>query len=219
MPFSTMEDGVWGRAPLSRWMCDDRIPMLYDGTGTQSPVNGIWGPSDVLAINDSNDGFITTAICQAADFNLVGISLSGHRDLSGDQGGFYIGKLPTINPAAANYRTNLTPYARMGELYVRQANDTTEIQIGDIMQAVTDTIAIEGIAAQVVGAEDNYAWEVITTGGSLVDDTDIINLHDDISQCVGQSQEHDAARNVVNLDDNRLLTWLLLQPFRQLTSA
>jgi len=61
------------------------------------------------------------------------------------------------------------------------------------------------------------AWEVLTSDDAT--STDIINLHTDISECLGFTAESLAAAAGGDEDDRRGKLILMLQPYKLLTMA
>lgn len=187
----------------------DSDPLWY-GTVTV----GLWAGGDVLAIDASEIATSTdrhTIFAAGSDANITGISAMGTRDqrIRGDVEQY--GRVPLTLEKAGVYR--------YGKVRVRLTDDFAGCNTGDILQAVGDSQTIEGVASQGVGAALPMSWEVITTGASLVDDDDIINLHTDLSECLGWSTTIQAAADGGDEDDRRAPLILMLQPYKLLTSA
>lgn len=187
----------------------DSDPLWY-GTVTL----GLWAGGDVLAIDASEIATSTdrhTIFAAGVDANITGIGAMGTRDMRVRGDVEQYARIPLTLEKAGVYR--------YGKVRVRLTNDFAGCNTGDILQAIGDSQTIEGRDTQSVGAAMPMAWEVITTGDGAVDDTDIINLHTDLSECLGWSTNIIAAADGGDEHDRRAPMIVMLQPYRLLTSA
>ena len=88
---------------------------------------------------------------------------------------------------------------------------------GQILQALEDDQTIEGQPTQGVGASIPMVWEVLTSDDTT--GTDIINLHTDLSECLGWSTGIVAAAAGGDESDRRAPIIMQLQPYKLLTMA
>jgi len=182
-------------------------PLVYDVC-----TLGLWAGSDVLAIDESEKSSTPgrMTICNpGTDSNIAGIAAAGTRDWRIRDPVAMYGKAPLTLEKVGCYRK--------GKVRVRLTDDFAGATIGDILQAVADSQTIEEVATQTVCAAKPMAWEVITTAGATADD--IIELHTDISECLGWTAESLAAAAGGDEDDRRGKMILMLQPYKLLTKA
>lgn len=175
---------------------------------------GLWAGGDVLAL-DANEIAASpdrhTIIAVGTDANITGIGTKGTRDWRIRDLVAMYGKAPLTLEKVGVFR--------YGKVRVRIANDFAGCNTGTILQALEDSQTIEGQPTQTVGASIPMVWEVITTGAGAVDDDDIINLHTDLSECLGWSTNIVAAAAGGDESDRRAPLIMMLQPYKLLTSA
>jgi len=185
----------------------DSDPLWY-GTCTV----GLWAGGDVLAIDADKIAANTdrhTIFAAGTDASITGIGAAGSRDWRVRGGVEQHARVPLTLEKVGVYR--------YGKVRVRLTDDFAGCNTGNILQAIGDSQTIETVDSQGVGAAMPMGWEVLTATNPS--DTDIINLHTDLSECLGWSTNIITAAEGGDEDNRRAPMIIMLQPYRLLTSA